>query len=110
MKQDKEQNHNPNLQGADFGLFRDLAPPMEESYGIMVLKRSGVHDHLLQSHERAILMSRKSSNTSRRPTRMNKELLPKPKQKKEAHEMWTLSEHAETGWECQTHLELNLAR
>lgn len=94
MTQDKHQDHTPKLQGADFWLFRDLAPPMEDSYGIMVLVRRWVYDVLAQ--EQSILVSRKANATSRRPTWMSKELI-KLKHKKESQEMWTLPEHVETG-------------
>lgn len=82
---------------------------MEESYRIMVLERRGVHDHLLQAHEWSILTSRKSSNSSRRPTWITRSSW-QLKHKKEAHEMWILWACRDRVGNVKAHLELNLAR
>jgi len=77
---------------ADFGLLRDLLgrvpwdKPLEgggaqESWSVF-------KDHLLQAQERCIPTKRKSGRNARRPTWMNKELLAKLKQKKEAYRGW----------------------
>ncbi|GAB0202834.1 hypothetical protein GRJ2_002749000 [Grus japonensis] len=77
---------------ADFGLFRDLLGriPWDKA-----LEGSGAQDswlifkhHLLQAQERYIPTKRKSSKTTKRPLWMNKELLSKVKQKKEAYRGW----------------------
>ena len=45
-------------------------------------------NHLLQAQERCIPTNRHSGRNARRPTWMNKELLAKLKQKKEAYRGW----------------------
>ncbi|GAB0179622.1 hypothetical protein GRJ2_000427500 [Grus japonensis] len=74
---------------ADFGLFRDLLGrvPWDKA-----LEGRGAQDswlifkgHLLQAQEQCIPAMRKSSKNTRRPAWMNKELLGKVKQKKEAY-------------------------
>ncbi|GAB0203869.1 mitochondrial enolase superfamily member 1 [Grus japonensis] len=85
---------------ADFGLFRDLLGriPWDKA-----LEGRGAQDswlifkhHLLQAQERCIPTKRKSSkNTKRRPW-MNKELLGKVKQKKEAYRGW---KQGQVAWE-----------
>ncbi|GAB0187581.1 hypothetical protein GRJ2_001223400 [Grus japonensis] len=74
---------------ADFGLFRDLLPWDK------ALEGRGAQDswlvfkgHLLQAQERCIPTKRKSSKNTRRPAWMNKDLLGKVKQKKEAYRRW----------------------
>jgi len=77
---------------ADFGLLRDLlgrkpwdkaleGRRAQESWSVFM-------DHFLQAQERCILTKRKSDRNTRRPTWMNKELLAKLKQKKEAYRGW----------------------
>ncbi|GAB0187691.1 hypothetical protein GRJ2_001234400 [Grus japonensis] len=77
---------------ADFGLFRDLLDriPWDKA-----LKGRGAQDswlifkgHLLQAQERCIPTKRKSSKSTKRPLWMNKELLGKVEQKKEAYRGW----------------------
>ncbi|GAB0176269.1 mitochondrial enolase superfamily member 1 [Grus japonensis] len=77
---------------ADFGLFRDLLGriPWDKA-----LQGRGAQDswliskgHLLQAQERCIPAKRKSGTNTRRPARMNKELLDKLKHKKEAYRGW----------------------
>ncbi|GAB0183916.1 mitochondrial enolase superfamily member 1 [Grus japonensis] len=77
---------------ADFGLFRDLLGriPWDKA-----LEGRGAQDswlifkgHLLQAQERCIPTKRKSSKNTKRPPWMNKELLGKVKQKKEAYRGW----------------------
>ncbi|GAB0179488.1 hypothetical protein GRJ2_000414100 [Grus japonensis] len=77
---------------ADFGLFRDLLGriPWDKA-----LEGRGAQDswlifkgHLLQARERCIPTKRKSSKKTKRPPWMNKELLGKVKQKKEAYRGW----------------------
>ncbi|KGL89856.1 hypothetical protein N301_01578, partial [Charadrius vociferus] len=111
---------------AGFGLFRDLLGrvPWDKA-----LKGRGAQDsqlifkdHLLQAQERCIQMKRKSGKTARRPAWMNKELLDKLKQKKEAYREWKEGQEA---WEeyreivraardqvrkAKAQIELNLAR
>ncbi|GAB0180267.1 mitochondrial enolase superfamily member 1 [Grus japonensis] len=77
---------------ADFGLFRDLLAriPWDKA-----LEGRGAQDswlifkaHLLQAQERCIPTKRKSSKNTKSPPWMNKELLGKVKQKKEAYRGW----------------------
>jgi len=77
---------------ADFGLLRDLFGRIpwdkalegrgaQESWSVF-------KDHLLQAQEQCIPAKRKSGRNARMPTWMNKELLAKLKQKKEAYRRW----------------------
>ncbi|GAB0204649.1 mitochondrial enolase superfamily member 1 [Grus japonensis] len=77
---------------ADFGLFRDLLGriPWDKA-----LEGRGAQDswlifkgHLLQAQERCIPTKRKSGKNTKRPPSINKELLGKVKQKKEAYRGW----------------------
>ncbi|GAB0208867.1 mitochondrial enolase superfamily member 1 [Grus japonensis] len=77
---------------ADFGLFWDLlgSVPWDKA-----LEGRGAQDswlifkgHLLQAQERCIPTKRKSSKNTKRLPWMNKELLGKVKQKKEAYRGW----------------------
>jgi len=77
---------------ADFGVLRDLLgrTPWDKA-----LEGRGAHeswsvfkDHVLQAQERCIPTKRKSGRNTRRPTWMNKELLAKLKQRKEAYRGW----------------------
>ncbi|GAB0180661.1 mitochondrial enolase superfamily member 1 [Grus japonensis] len=85
---------------ADFGLFRDLLGriPWDKA-----LEGRGAQDswlifkgHLLQAQQRCIPTKRKSSKNTRRPPWMNKELLGKVKQKKEAYRGW---KQGQVAWE-----------
>ncbi|GAB0203482.1 hypothetical protein GRJ2_002813800 [Grus japonensis] len=90
---------------ADFGLFRDLLGriPWDKA-----LEGRGAQDswlvfkgQLLQAQERCIPTKSKSSKSTKRPPWMNKELLGKVKQKKEAYRRWkqgqvTWEEYRET--------------
>ncbi|GAB0208316.1 mitochondrial enolase superfamily member 1 [Grus japonensis] len=85
---------------AGFGLFRDLLGriPWDKA-----LEGRGAQDswlifkgHLLQAQERCIPTKRKSSKNTRRPAWMNKELLGKVKQKKEAYRGW---KQGQVAWE-----------
>ncbi|GAB0177717.1 hypothetical protein GRJ2_000237000 [Grus japonensis] len=85
---------------ADFGLFGDLLGgiPWDKA-----LEGRGAQDswlifkgHLLQAQERCIPTKRKSSKTTKRPLWMNKELLGKVKQKKEAFGGW---KQGQVAWE-----------
>ncbi|GAB0190131.1 hypothetical protein GRJ2_001478400 [Grus japonensis] len=85
---------------ADFGLFRDLLGriPWDKA-----LEGRGAQDswlifrsHLLQAQERCIPTKRKSSKSTKRPPWMNKELLGKVKQKKEAYRGW---KQGQVAWE-----------
>ncbi|GAB0207839.1 mitochondrial enolase superfamily member 1 [Grus japonensis] len=111
---------------ADFGLFRDLLGriPWDKA-----LEGRGAQDswlifkgHLLQAQERCIPTKRKSSKNTKRPPWMNKELLGKVKQKKEAYRGW---KQGQVAWEeyretvraardqvrkAKALIELNLAR
>ncbi|GAB0207593.1 mitochondrial enolase superfamily member 1 [Grus japonensis] len=111
---------------ADFGLFRDLLGriPWDKA-----LEGRGAQDswlifrgHLLQAQERCIPTKKKSSNSTKRPPWMNKELLGKVKQKKEAYRGW---KQGQVAWEeyretvqagkdqvrkAKALIELNLAR
>jgi len=53
-------------------------------------------DHLLQAQEQCIPKKRKSGKNARRPAWMNKELLAKLKQKKEACRGW---KQGQVAWE-----------
>jgi len=73
---------------ADFGLLRDLLGRIPwdkalEGRGAQV-SWSVFKDHRLQAQERCIPTKRKSGRNGRRPTWMNKEVLAKLKQNKEA--------------------------
>ncbi|GAB0188654.1 mitochondrial enolase superfamily member 1 [Grus japonensis] len=85
---------------ADFGLFRDLLGriPWDKA-----LEGRGAQDswlifkgHLLQAQEPCIPTKRKSSKNTKRPPWMNKELLGKAKQKKEAYRGW---KQGQVAWE-----------
>ncbi|GAB0203811.1 hypothetical protein GRJ2_002846700 [Grus japonensis] len=85
---------------AGFGLFRDLLGriPWDKA-----LEGRGAQDswlifkgHLLQAQEGCIPTKRKSSKNTRRPPWMNKELLGKVKQKKEAYRGW---KQGQVAWE-----------
>ncbi|GAB0202682.1 mitochondrial enolase superfamily member 1 [Grus japonensis] len=85
---------------ADFGLFRDLLAriPWDKA-----LEGRGAQDswlifqgHLLQAQERCIPTKRKSSKTTKRTARMNKELLGKVKQNQEAYRGW---KQGQVAWE-----------
>ncbi|GAB0179591.1 hypothetical protein GRJ2_000424400 [Grus japonensis] len=90
---------------ADFGLFRDLLGRVRWD---KALEGRGAQDswlifkgHFHQVRERCIPTKRKSSKKTKRPAWMNKELLGKVKQKKEAYRGWkqgqvTWEEHRET--------------
>ncbi|GAB0176173.1 calcium-independent phospholipase A2-gamma [Grus japonensis] len=89
-----------DFRGADFGLFRDLLGriPWDKA-----LEGRGAQDswfifkgHLLQAQERCIPTKRKSSKNTKRPPWMNKELLGKVKQKKEAYRGW---KQGQVAWE-----------
>jgi len=85
---------------ADFGLRRDLLGRIprdktlegrgaQESWSVF-------KDHLLQSQERCIPTKRRSGRNARRSTWMNKELLAKLWQKKEAYRGWN---QGQVAWE-----------
>ncbi|GAB0178700.1 mitochondrial enolase superfamily member 1 [Grus japonensis] len=85
---------------ADFGLFRDLLGriPWDKA-----LEGRGAQDswlifkgHLLQAQEQCIPTKRKSSKNTKRPPWMNKELLDKVNQKKEAYRGW---KQRQVAWE-----------
>ncbi|GAB0206749.1 hypothetical protein GRJ2_003140500 [Grus japonensis] len=85
---------------AGFGLSRDLLAriPWDKA-----LEGRGAQDswlifkgHLLQAQERCIPTKRKSSKSTKRPPWMNKELLDKVKQKKEAYRGW---KQGQVAWE-----------
>ncbi|GAB0209884.1 hypothetical protein GRJ2_003454100 [Grus japonensis] len=85
---------------ADLGLFRDLLAriPWDKA-----LEGRGTQDswlifkgHLLQAQERCIPTKRKSGKNTKRPPWMNKELLGKVKQKKEAYRGW---KQGQVAWE-----------
>ncbi|GAB0209462.1 mitochondrial enolase superfamily member 1 [Grus japonensis] len=89
-----------DLRRADFGLFRDLLGriPWDRA-----LEGRGAQDswlifkgHLLQAQERCIPTKRKSSKNTKRPLWMNKELLGKVKQRKEAYRGW---KQGQVAWE-----------
>lgn len=73
----------------DFGLFKYLlgTDPRDKA-----LERRGAlesclifKDHFLQAQENSIPVSRTSGKNNRRPVQINKELLAKPKHRKEAY-------------------------
>jgi len=76
----------------DFGLLRDLISRI--SWDKALEGRGAqescliISDHLLQDQEQCMPTKRKSGRNARRPTWMNKELLNKLKQKKEAYREW----------------------
>ncbi|GAB0177907.1 mitochondrial enolase superfamily member 1 [Grus japonensis] len=77
---------------ADFGLFRDLLGRVRWD---KTLEGRGAQDswlifkgHLLQAQERCMPTKRKSSKNTKRSPWMNKELLGKVRQKKEAYRGW----------------------
>ncbi|GAB0205636.1 hypothetical protein GRJ2_003029200 [Grus japonensis] len=85
---------------ADFGLFRDVLGriPWDKA-----LEGRGAQDswlifkgHLLQAQGRCIPTKSKSSKTTKRPLWMNKELLGKVKQEKEAYRGW---KQGQVAWE-----------
>ncbi|GAB0183929.1 mitochondrial enolase superfamily member 1 [Grus japonensis] len=85
---------------ADCGLFRDLLGriPWDKA-----LEGRGAQDswlifkgHLLQAQQRCIPTKRKSSKNTKKPPWMNKELLGKVKQKKEAYRGW---KQGQVAWE-----------
>ncbi|GAB0205312.1 mitochondrial enolase superfamily member 1 [Grus japonensis] len=77
---------------ADFGLFRDLLGriPWHKALEGRRAQDSWLifKGHLLQAQQRCIPTKRKSGKTTKRPLWMNKELLGKVKQKKEAFRGW----------------------
>ncbi|GAB0180505.1 hypothetical protein GRJ2_000515800 [Grus japonensis] len=77
---------------ADFGLFRDLLGrvPWDKALEGRGAQDSWLifKDHLLQAQEQCIPTKRKSGKNTRRPAWMNKKLLDKVKQKKEAYRGW----------------------
>ncbi|GAB0205822.1 mitochondrial enolase superfamily member 1 [Grus japonensis] len=84
---------------ADFGLFRNLLGrvPWDKA-----LKGRGAQDswlvfkgHLLQAQQRCIPTERKSGKNTKRPLWVNKELLDKVKQKKEAYRGWKQGQEPE---------------
>ncbi|GAB0199980.1 mitochondrial enolase superfamily member 1 [Grus japonensis] len=85
---------------ADFGLFRDLLGrvPWDKALEGRRAQDSWLifKGHLLQAQERCIPTKRKSGKNSRRPARMNKELLGKVKHKKEAYRGW---KQGQVAWE-----------
>ncbi|GAB0204391.1 hypothetical protein GRJ2_002904700 [Grus japonensis] len=89
-----------NFRRADFDLFRDLLGriPWDKA-----LEGRGAQDswlifkhHLLQAQERCIPTKRESSKNTKRPPWVNKELLGKVKQKKEAYRGW---KQGQVAWE-----------
>jgi len=114
------------LRRTEFGLLRDLLGriPWEKALGGRGAQESWsvFKDHLLQAQERCIPTKRKSGRNARRPTWVNKELLAKLKQKKEAYRGWkqgqiTWEEHREIVRVAREQVrkakaltELNLAR
>ncbi|GAB0208028.1 hypothetical protein GRJ2_003268500 [Grus japonensis] len=111
---------------ADFGLFRDLlgripwdkAPEGRGAPDSWLIFKG----HLLQAQEPCIPTKKKSSKSTKRPPWMNKELLGKVKQKKEAYRGW---KQGQVAWEeyretvqaardqvrkAKALIELNLAR
>ncbi|GAB0205472.1 mitochondrial enolase superfamily member 1 [Grus japonensis] len=89
-----------NFSRADFGLFRDLLGRIAWD---KALEGRGAQDswlifkgHLLQAQQRCIPTKRKSSKSTKRPPWMNKELLGKVKQKKEAFRGW---KQGQVAWE-----------
>ncbi|GAB0205478.1 mitochondrial enolase superfamily member 1 [Grus japonensis] len=89
-----------NFSRADFGLSRDLLGriPWDKA-----LEGRGAQDswptfkgHLLQAQQRCIPTKRKSGKNTKRPPWMNKELLGKVKQKKEAFRGW---KQGQVAWE-----------
>ncbi|GAB0182166.1 hypothetical protein GRJ2_000681900 [Grus japonensis] len=85
---------------ADFGLFRDLLGriPWDKALEGRGAQDSWLifKDHLLQAQERCIPTKRKSSKNTKRPLWVNKELLDKVKQKKEACRGW---KQGQVAWE-----------
>ncbi|GAB0197899.1 mitochondrial enolase superfamily member 1 [Grus japonensis] len=77
---------------ADFGLFRDLLGkiPWDKALEGRGAQDSWLifKDHLLQAQGQCIPTKRKSSKSSKRPLWMNRDLLGKVKQKKEAYRGW----------------------
>ncbi|RMC04392.1 hypothetical protein DUI87_19213 [Hirundo rustica rustica] len=74
---------------ADFGQFKDLLGrvPWDRTLEGRGVQESWLifKDHLFQTQEQCIPTNRKSGKNARRPVWMNKEVLDKLKQKKEAH-------------------------
>ncbi|GAB0204631.1 hypothetical protein GRJ2_002928700 [Grus japonensis] len=85
---------------AGFGLFRDMLGriPWDKALEGRGAQDSWLifKDHLLQAQERCIPTKRKSSKTTKRPPWMNKEVLGKVKQKKEACRGW---KQGQVAWE-----------
>ncbi|GAB0189267.1 hypothetical protein GRJ2_001392000 [Grus japonensis] len=85
---------------ADFGLFRDLLGriPWDKALEGRGARDSWLifKDHLLQAQERCIPAKRKSDKNTKRPPRMNKELLGKVKHQKEAYRGW---KQGQVAWE-----------
>ncbi|GAB0176076.1 hypothetical protein GRJ2_000072800 [Grus japonensis] len=111
---------------ADFCLFRDLlgGVPWDKALERRGAQESwmGFKGHRFQAQERCIPTKRKSDKNTRRPAWMNKELLDKLKQKKEAYRGW---KQGQVAWEeyretvraardqvrkAKALIELNLAR
>ncbi|GAB0210120.1 mitochondrial enolase superfamily member 1 [Grus japonensis] len=85
---------------ADFGLLRDLLGriPWDKALEGRGAQESWLifKGHLLQAQQRCIPTKRKSSKTTKRPPWMNKDLLGKLKQKKEAYRGW---KQGQVAWE-----------
>ncbi|KAK4811175.1 hypothetical protein QYF61_019806 [Mycteria americana] len=110
----------------EFGLFNDLLGrlPWDKALEGRGAQESSLifKDHLLQAQERSIPTNRKSGKNTRRPAWMNKKLLAKLRNKKEAYRGWkqgrvTREEYRNTVQTCRdevrkakAQLELNLAR
>ncbi|KGL87978.1 hypothetical protein N301_00234, partial [Charadrius vociferus] len=110
----------------DFGLFKDLLGkvPWDKALERRLAWESWLifKDHLFQAQEQCIPIKRKSGKNARRPAWMNKKLLEKLKQKKEAYRGW---KQGQVAWEeyreivqaamdqvrkAKAQIELNLAR
>ncbi|GAB0205919.1 hypothetical protein GRJ2_003057500 [Grus japonensis] len=89
-----------DVRTADFGLFRDLLGGIP--WGKALQGRGAqdswlvFRDHLLQAQEQCMPTKRKSGKNAQRPAWMNKELLGKVKQKKEAYRGW---KQGQVAWE-----------
>ncbi|GAB0181491.1 hypothetical protein GRJ2_000614400 [Grus japonensis] len=85
---------------AEFGLFGDSLGrvPWDKALEGRGAQDSWLvfKDHLFQAQEQCIPTERKSGKNARRPTWMNKELLGKVKQKKEAYRGW---KQGQVAWE-----------
>ncbi|KAM9608247.1 uncharacterized protein ACIBXB_000772 [Morphnus guianensis] len=111
---------------ADFGLFRDLLGRVRCD---KALEGRGAQEswlifkgHLLQAQDQYSSTNRKSGKNARRPAWMNKQLLDKPKHKKEAYRGWKQGQVAREEYreivqavrdqvrKAKALIELNLAR